>query len=241
MNIYHIKIQIILSLVLIILAVGGGITASAAELPVPTININPDVYYPFDEILYIEGRAKPNTVVEIQFVKQGAKPGKFNAKSNPNGEWVLAEKIPFETGDWEVRARAVIDKNNISEWSNPRVFKVIVSGVTIGGFNIKFAALALLLVVSLILGAVIVLYFVQRVRQLRSQLVNKEVRETHESVHRGLADIRGHLFEELKQSGSLKHKTAENIERKEHVLKELENIEQNIEREIGDVEDKLRE
>ncbi|MBI2591776.1 MAG: hypothetical protein HYW34_03820 [Candidatus Brennerbacteria bacterium] len=80
---------------------------TAKVLPVPVISVNPDIYYPLDEVLYLEGRALPNSTVQIQFLKQGAKPLKFNSKSDANGEWVLAEKINLESGDWEVRARSL--------------------------------------------------------------------------------------------------------------------------------------
>ena len=90
----------------------NAIIFSADELLVPTITINPDIYYPMDEILYLEGRAQPNANVQIQFQKQGAKPMKFNSKSDSNGEWVLAEKVPLEAGDWEVRARIIGEKDS---------------------------------------------------------------------------------------------------------------------------------
>lgn len=239
------KIFLLLTLLLIGGVLHGGLVFAADELPSPTITINPDIYYPLDEILYLEGRSKPNLTVSIQFSKQGTKPLKFAAKSDANGEWVLAEKVPLEAGDWEVRARLLGQKDAASDWSNPRVFKVIVSGIMIGNFNIKFAALTFFLVISLVLTAMIVAYFTQRIRQLRLQLVSKEVRETQESVHKGLSDIREHLFEELNHpESSEKHAEANHneggFEHREHVLKDLERVEQNIEKEIEDVEDKLR-
>ena len=69
------------------------ISAEAAnQLPAPTINISPDIYYPFDEILYLEGRADSASNVEIQFQKQGVKPLKFNVKSDINPNSIIAEK-----------------------------------------------------------------------------------------------------------------------------------------------------
>ncbi|MDO8600006.1 MAG: hypothetical protein Q7R73_00075 [bacterium] len=71
----------------------------------PTIAVYPDVYYPFDEVLYLEGSAKPVSVVQLQLTKQGARPETFTTKSDSRGEWVFAEKIPLVAGEWEVRAR----------------------------------------------------------------------------------------------------------------------------------------
>ncbi len=213
---------------------------AAEDASVPTITINPDVYYPLDEILYIEGRATPNATVQIQFAKQGARPVQFGTKSDPNGEWVLAEKVPLEAGDWEVRAREASGIDKVSEWSNPRVFKVVVSGITLGGVNIKFASLVLFIVLLLMLGLATVLYFTWKVRRLNSALLSKEIREAEGSVREGFSELRRDLLDELHLlESSGKPPSAEEISRKEHVLRELELLQKNMEREIGDIDAKI--
>jgi hypothetical protein len=215
------------------------------ELPQPTIAINPDIYYPLDEVLYIEGNAEPGFVVQIRFQKQGARPATFTAKSDSRGEWVLAEKVPLEAGDWEVRARTVDPKNkdNFSDWSNPRIFKAIVNGITIGGVNIKFAALSLLIIILLISGVVLILYFKHRVQRLREVILSKEISEAHDSVREGFSELRQNLGDELRLLDSRQNLSQEEIARKEQVLRNLENlehsIEHNIQKEIKDIEDKI--
>jgi len=209
------------------------ISAEAAnQLPAPTINISPDIYYPFDEILYLEGRADSASNVEIQFQKQGVKPLKFNVKSDINGEWVLAEKVSLSAGDWEVRVRSAV-----SGWSNPRVFKVIISGVTIGGVNLKFAFLAFIIIFLLLAGTVVISYFILRLRRLKSVLVSKEIREAHESVREGVSHIRRDFLEELQLFESSKKPLSKNqLSRKEHLVSELDRLEKEMEREISDIE-----
>lgn len=204
---------------------------AAEVVPVPEIAVNPDVYYPLDEILYLEGRAMPNATLQIQFAKQGARPVQFGAKSDPNGEWVLAEKVPLEAGDWEARVREVFGNDKVSEWSNPRVFKVIVSGVTIGGVNIKFASLVLIIVIILVVGMGIFFYFMGKVRHLNSVLLSKEIREAQGSIREGFSELRRDLLEELRlleSSGTTL--SADEISRKDHILRELELLQKNMER-----------
>lgn len=213
---------------------------AAGELAVPTITINPDVYYPLDEILYLEGRATQNTAVQIQFQKQGARPVQFGAKSDPNGEWVLAEKVPLEAGDWEVRARQAFGNDKVSAWSNPRVFKVIISGITIGGVNIKFASFALVIFILLIVGVAIIFYFTGKVRRLNSVLLSKEIREAQGSVREGFSELRRDLLDELRLlESSGKTLSTEEISRKDHILRELEMLQKNMEREISDIDAKI--
>lgn len=215
--------------------------AAVEEVPIPTIAINPDIYYPLDEVLYIEGNAAPNFIVQIRFQKQGAKPLNFSAKSDPRGEWVLAEKIPLESGDWEVRVRAVDtkDKEKVSEWSNQRIFKVIVSGVTIGGVNIKFAGMALVIVILLITGLFLIFYFHYKVRRLKNIILSKEVGEAQESVREGFDQLRQNLLDELQLLESRKDLSKEELVRKEQALRNLEGLERNMHKEIKDIEEKI--
>ncbi|MCH7882881.1 hypothetical protein IIA95_00460 [Patescibacteria group bacterium] len=225
-----------LSLVLLF----AGTLIAAEHLPAPTINISPDVYYPLDEILYIEGVSRPNSAVQIQLTKQGARPVRFTVRSDVNGEWVLAEKVPLTAGDWEVRARLLHAKDSASSWSNPRVFKAIVSGITVGGINIKFAFLSFLVVVLLALGIAAFWYFSWKVKRLNARLLTKEIREAKDSVREGLSELRRDLLDELRiLELSGKKLSADERARKEHVLRELDTLGRNMEKEIQDIEEKL--
>lgn len=211
-----------------------------SELPSPTIVVSPDIYYPLDEVLYLEGRGVSNSAIELRFQKQGAKSLMYKTKSDTRGEWVFAEKIRLAAGDWEVRARTIDlkDSERASEWSNPRIFKVAVNGVTIYGVNIKFAALSLIIVILLLAGAMAVLYFTARVSRLKAALLDKEIREAHEAAHRSFSEMRQDLLEELKLLESRQTLSSKELERKAHILRDLEVFEREVEKEIGDIQDK---
>lgn len=233
------KIIIIISFGFLVLSVYGNF-ALAQENTISTINVYPDIYYPIDESLYLEGRAKPDSIIQINFQKQGSKPRNFTVKSNANGEWVFAEKIPLEAGDWEVRARENFANGKLGEWSNPRVFKVIQNGIIIAGVSIKFAVLAFTIFFFLLLSGFIFWYFNARVRLLKEIIVKKEAQEAHESVREGIAEIRKDLLNELKLlTMSNKELSNEEIQRKEHVLRELDRVENEMNKEIRDIEENI--
>jgi hypothetical protein len=211
--------------------------AAAQELAVPTIAISPDIYYPFEEILYLEGNASPAATVEIRLQKAGERPYTYRVKAQPNGEWALAEKIPLPSGTWEARARLVVGDTN-SDWSNPRIFKVVISGMTIAGVNFRFATITLLIVLLLLVGGGVIFFFSIRIRKLRRALVVKEVHEAQESVRTGLAALKNEMLDELKLLTSSRGLSADKLSRRDHLLHELERIEREIEREIGDIESK---
>lgn len=120
------------------------------------------------------------------------------------------------------------------------MFKVVASGVTIGGVNIKFAALVFIIVVLLVCGVALVIYFSWRVRRLRASLVTKEIREAQLSVREGLSELRRDLLDELKlMESSGKNLFSDELSRKEHILRELDLLEKNMEKEIGDIEQRM--
>ena len=213
----------------------------AAEISVPTITVNPDVYYPLDEVLYLEGIAEPNFTVEVRFQKQGAKPVVLIVKSNPRGEWLLAEKVSLGAGDWEVRGRTVDtnDQNKVSQWSAPRTFKVVISGIMIGGFNVKFSDLSLVIIILLIGGIFLILYSNSRIRRLKAVILNKEIKEASESIHEEFVELEQSLRDELKLLELRQNPSPEDLERKEQVIRNIENLEKNIQKDIQYVEDKI--
>jgi len=215
----------------------GGVLFAAEDLVIPTIAVYPNTYFPLDEVLYLEGRAQPQSSVQIYFQKYGSKPVRLNVRSDENGEWVLAQKVLLDSGDWEVRARMVKSSGEISGWSNQRVFEAVVSGITIGSVSIKFTILSSALVILIIVIAFLVWYFVFRIRRLNTQLFMKEVREAKDTLSVGLSGLRKDILDELRilesRGGPL---SAEDLSRKEHLLRELDRVKIQVEREIEDIE-----
>jgi hypothetical protein len=210
----------------------------------PSIAISPDYFYPPEEILYIEGRSEPNVIINVSLQKQGEQPLKFTVQADNLGEWVLAEKVFLNSGNWEVRARTQ-DGDSVSEWSNPRVIRSIVSGINILGISIRYLTLGA--VGILLLGAFILIYIfvfrkihkrdLKRVRELRQVLLRHKLTETEEKLHHRVSEIREDLLTELKGLTSRGEKalTEEQRKRREHILRELEELEKDVSHEIGDI------
>lgn len=215
---------------------------AAGHLPIPSIAIHPDIYYAGDEILYLEGRARPNSTVQIQFQKQGAKPITLTSKSDGNGEWVLAEKVSLEKGDWQVRIRVAESSGAVSTWSNPRIFKVIVTGITIGGVMIKFALLTFIIILLLVIGAAGAWYYTTRARRLKEAfqeaLRKKELESVGVVIEQNFAELRAKITQELEhiekrlKDGKL---SEEEKEHREHLLRELKEVEETIEKKVKNI------
>ncbi len=98
----------------------------------------------------------------------------------------------------------------------------------------------LIIVILLIFGVTLVLYYTWRVRRIKQVLLSKEIREAHESIRDGLSEIRSDLLGELRLlESSGKALSGDELTRKDHLLRELEKIEKNMERELSDIEEKI--
>lgn len=233
--------------ILVILGMAGALSANVlAQVnqaapqngPVePYISISPDVFYPLEEILYIEGRAEPNAVVTVVLQKQGDKPVRFTVKADSGGEWVVAEKTYLSGGNWEVRARQQVG-TEVSGWSNPRVIRSVVTGVNIFGLNIRYVAIAVFVLIFLGIIAFLLIYFRRKIQKLQKGLVEKQLRETEERFHKGFAEIRKDLMDQLKDlamNSQGRALTPQEIEKRDHILREIEEMEKNLEHDITDI------
>ncbi len=218
--------------------VGLGQASPPPAPPVePYIAISPDVFYPLDEILYVEGRSDPNALVTLELQKAGDKPVKFTVKADSSGEWVVAEKTYLSAGNWEVRAKQQSGAL-VSGWANPRVVRSVVTGVSIFGLSIRYVVIAAVSLLFLLTVVVIYLYFRRKIRGLERGAMEKELRETEARFHRGFAEIRKDLMDQLKDlaaNSEGRSLTSGEIEKRDHILRELEELEQGLEHDVGDI------
>ncbi len=243
----HISFRVLVVTV-VSMAVSVGIVraqspAVSLDIAEPTIAISPDIFYPLDEILYVEGLARPHASVKVELRKSGAKPIRLSSQASANGEWTIAERLMLEKGDWEIRAQ-VVENGATSAWSNPRIIRAVINGFQIGNFTIKFSTAALYLSLLFMAGLSLLVYGSVRVRTMRrreenrirqkriheleSKLKQKELEELTESVQKGFSEIRSDILEKGIAQGTLPQAQEESIEK-------LQTIQSKIEEEIHDV------
>lgn len=230
-----------IALLLVILLVP--LLATAVELLPPTISVAPIEYYPLDEVFYIEGKAAPNTRLELFFERTGggAAPIRVLKEVNANGEWFYSEKLELASGEWMVRARSIGNKETYSDWSNPRVFRSVVSGFIWGSLKIRYLPILLVIATLLALAISFFIWSVYKLRSIRSvefrEALRKKDRELIErEVETEFAALRRELREELShlEAKDKKLSRAEEAHR-ERLLRELERAEETIEKKVKSI------
>ncbi len=203
----------------------------------PYISISPDSFNTLEEILYVEGRSDPNAIVTVLLEQQGKQPVKFTVKADSSGEWVVAEKTYLSAGNWEVRARQQVGAL-FSGWSNPRVIQSAVNGIDIFGFKIRYVVIAVVVFIFLAILGSVFFYFRRKIQNLQRGLIEKQIKETEERFHRGFEEIRKDLMDQLKDlalNAQTRALTPDEVEKRDHVLRELEQLERNLDHDIGDI------
>ncbi len=229
------RFSIILFLVLLLSARDVPfVLAEDREIPQPSVTVVPDYYYPFEEFLHLEGRAEPRAIVSVELERQAEKPVKFTVSADSAGEWVVwpTSRVYLSAGSWVVRARQQVGTSTgFSDWSNPQVIQSVITGFTIFGINVRYALIGVILFVFVLILAFVFFYFARKIRRLKRQVFEKRLRETTDQVRRGFSEIHKDLMQELLMlttKAQTQPLSPEEIQRKDHVLRELEELEKNV-------------
>lgn len=241
MNSFVKKIFIAFALVCVASVFGRVFAQAPQNAPVePYISISPDEFLTLEDFLIIEGRSDPKAIVTVTLTKQGEKPVRFTISADSSGEWTVAEKTYLSAGYWQVRAKQQVG-TLVSGESNPRVIRSVVNGVSIFGWNVRYVVIAGVGSFFLAVFILLFMYFRRKIAMLQRGIITKQLHETEDRFHRGFAEIRKDLMDQLKdlainaQGRSL---TPEEIDKRDHVLRELEEMEKNLEHDIGDISKK---
>ncbi|PJE64274.1 MAG: hypothetical protein COU90_03595 [Candidatus Ryanbacteria bacterium CG10_big_fil_rev_8_21_14_0_10_43_42] len=206
---------------------------------VPILNLIPYHYYPLEDVFYIEGMSDPFMEIELEVRADGRDHFTFRTHADKNGSWTLAERIILEEGDWYVRARAVQNGIPGTTWSNTHVITSIFTGIRIGNITFSYVAITIFLLIILIISGGFLFYLTRRVRKTERHLLQKETEEAQHKAAEGFRIMRTSILEELQlidKKSKFEDVTQEDLIKRERLLRELHTLEDNIKREIEDVQ-----
>ena len=210
-------------------------SVAGSGLLAPRINVAPNIYYPLEEVLYLEGQAPPKTKIDLIFEKTGSSPVRVVIDSNSNGEWFFSEKLELASGEWTVRARILGDPP--SDWSNPRVIRSIVSGFALGSLKIKYFPIVLVFFLLITASFILFVYLFFRVRNLKNSERERRIFDTE--IDQNFNGLRRRIMEELEHlNGKVKNGrrlSQEESEHRERLLGELRAAEETIRRRAKEI------
>jgi uncharacterized membrane protein len=196
-----------------------------------------------DEIFYIGGKAGSANAQVVLYIQnsQTAETISETMNSDKNGDWFYRHDTFLTAGNYVMWAQSKRD-GELSPPSPQVNVMVEETAIQFGATRISYATLYMLLffvalLILIILIVYILYHFIHGRRKHASML--KEISEAQESLRRGFAvlnrDIQAEL-EILKRAKLNQKLSIEEKEKEEQLLKDLQEIEQYMSKEIWDIE-----
>jgi len=192
-----------------------------------------------DEVIpVIKGATRPNAEVTVSLQRVGGEPTEYQVPSDGDGVFTFIPEGRFNTGVYELTARAVDEFGAQSEVSDPIRIAVQEPGyIRIGSLLVSTLSVIvplLVLLAALVFGLWYLFAFFRRFRKR----VRVESREALEILNREFADLQIMLREQesaLRESRRTKKLTKAESEMIEEFDMALQESQQKVEKEIQDV------
>lgn len=241
--------QLVVALLFLAASFIGGVPEARAQ---STVNIDPPIITSLsrnignDEIFYIGGSTSIPDATVVVFLQNMSTGETYNltSKVERSGEWFYRHDRFLAAGDYILWAQArIADQTSPPSPQEHMSVKrtALQFGSTRLSYEFVFGVLALFL---LLIIACLFVYISYHARLARAKHVRwmKEVNEAEESIRTGFAVLKRDIESELsfvrksKLSGMLR---AEELGKEEQLLRDLAWVEQNITKEVIDIEKNL--
>lgn len=196
-----------------------------------------------EDIFYIGGKtdaAETSVVIHSQNLQSGETLS-YEVLSDKKGDWFYRHDTFLNSGEYMLWVQSKIGQELSAPSPQERII-VKTTALQFGGSRISYEFMYLILIVMLLLSVLaLVVYVLRHAKHARKKhkLLTEEIRAAEESIKRGFAVIKRDLEAELaiikeaKLKGSISY---EEKKREEQLVKDIDDIEQKIGREIWQLE-----
>lgn len=200
-----------------------------------------------DEIFYMGGQtdvANAEVVIYLQNLETAATMTE-SAKADKNGQWFYRHSSFLSSGNYLLWTQTKLG-DQMSPPSPQISLKVETTAIKFGANRLSYTTLYLILMTLFaVLAILLLIYVIWKFFHGRHkhQMFLKEVAEAEESIKRGFAILNRDIQAELavvKQARLNQKLSAQEHEKEEQLMKDLENIEQYLSKEIWDIEEAER-
>jgi len=221
----------------------GNSTLGTTEVPIesipsPELSACPPTLVSGEEILHLEGNASINHTVIVFLNRDGKTIKTWEVATDSKGSWSLEDSGLFKSGIYKISARAKNNKGAISNPSSECTLKIILSGISIGPWILRYQCLIwlALLILLILLIILVYIYLLSRREHRYIERESKDLRKKFYKEYNELKeDIRLQL-EMFRKAKAERELTKEEEELEERLLKDLKDIEVVLDRELKDIE-----
>ncbi len=196
-----------------------------------------------EEIFYVGGKTEVSNVqitIYLQNLQTGETYG-YTVISDKNGDWFYRHDRFLLSGNYLLWVQGQIE--NEKSPPGPQVSLVVrPTAIQFGSSRLSYENVYLMIALALLISFIVLIAYIifhgYHIRKKRSQFI-KEIKEAEEAVRRGFAVLRRDIQAELevvKKAKLSKALSEEEKAKEEQLLKDLEDVERYIGKEVFDIE-----
>ena len=204
------------------------------SISVPEILVYPAIYNAGEEILYIGGKALPNSIVVIFLKRNNSLIKTWETASDEEGSWSSYSDELFSNGIYVISATTEDSRGAVSSLSKEYEMEVSLNGISIGSLLIDYGSLILMLFLLVIIFLVITVYVCCKMKKERNNIW-EETKEAELSLKKTFKELRNDLERKIEYFDSKPGLSVRERKIRDSVFKILRDSEKIIEKEIKDI------
>lgn len=204
----------------------------------PEILIKPGIYNAGEEVLYIGGKAIPNSIIVIYFKKEENLIKTWETISDAKGSWSLYTDELFSGGVYMIYATAEDSRGAVSRSSEEYKIEVSLNGFAVGSLLINYKSLILILTLLILIFSFVTICVYHKMKIERKNIL-RETREARLSLKNTFKDLRHKLEKKIEYFNSKPGLNAKEKQIRNSIFVILKNSEKIVEKEIKDIENEI--
>ena len=205
----------------------------------PEISVHPGIYNAGDEILYIGGKALPNSIIVISFRQDNNLIKIWETTSDEEGSWSFYSDELFPNGIYAISATTEDSRGAVSDLSEEYEVEVSLNGITIGSLLIDYGSLILILALLVIIFLSVTVCVCCKMRKERKKIW-KETKEAELSLKKTFKELRNDLEKKIEYFDSKPGLSVGERKIRDSVFKILRDSEKIVEKEIRDIKREIK-
>lgn len=215
------------------------IDVNIKSIPVPEISVRPTIYNAGEEILYIGGKALPNSIVVIFLKKNNNLIKTWETTGNEEGSWSFHIDELFPNGVYTISATNEDSRGAISDSSEEYEMEISLDGFTIGSILIDYETLIWILIFFIAVSSFVIIYVYCKILRGRKK-IQKETKEAELNLKKTFKELRNDLGKRIEYFDSKPGLSPEEKRIKNDVFRILKNSEKIMWKELKDIENELK-
>ena len=209
------------------------------SIEIPEITIYPQIYKAGDEMMYLEGKSMPESILVLNFTKDGKIIRNCETISDNEGNWKYFTEELFKEGTYIISAQTKDARGAISYPSEGEEIKILLSGFAIGSYVVSYIPFVRILLLLLLIISIVIFVFINRSKKEKRAII-REIFEARVSLKKNFRILKSKIEKRIKIIDAKPGFNSKEKKIRDDIFSVLEKSEKNIGKEIKNIEDEVK-